>query len=79
MIDADSVQLAYDGAGNRVKRTDGANVTQVLLDLQLGLAVTLSQTSGANTDRYLHAPRGIHAQKDAAGKWGVQGPAENPR
>ncbi|MDX2161394.1 MAG: hypothetical protein SF162_08735 [bacterium] len=55
--------------GNRISQTVSGVVIQYLLAVQPGLAVTLSQTSGANTDRYLHAPRGIHAQKDAAGNW----------
>jgi RHS repeat-associated protein len=29
----------------------------------------LSETTGTNTTRYVHGPRGIHAQKDSAGNW----------
>ena len=64
MLSAGSTSYAYDGMSNRFKQTVGSTVTQYLLDLQPGLAVVLSATSGANTDRYIHAPRGIHAQKD---------------
>jgi RHS repeat-associated protein len=59
----------YDGAGNRISQTISANVTQYLLDLQPGLAAVLSDTTGVNINRHLHAPRGIHAQKDSAGNW----------
>jgi RHS repeat-associated protein len=31
--------------------------------------VVLSETTGTNTTRYVHGPRGIHAQKDAANVW----------
>jgi RHS repeat-associated protein len=54
---------------NRVQRTVGTDVTRYLLDLQPGLPVVLSETLGLNTTRYLHTPRGIHAQKDASGSW----------
>jgi RHS repeat-associated protein len=37
--------------------------------MQPGLAVVLSETSGVNTTRYVHGPRGIHAQKDSANVW----------
>ncbi|HVU10244.1 MAG TPA: RHS repeat-associated core domain-containing protein, partial [Phototrophicaceae bacterium] len=46
-----------------------ATVTQYLLDLQPGLATVLQATQGANTTSYVHAPRGIHGQKDASGNW----------
>ncbi|MBL8152752.1 MAG: RHS repeat-associated core domain-containing protein, partial [Anaerolineae bacterium] len=39
------------------------------LDLQPGLSVTLSEATGAAVTRYVHAPRGIHAQKDSSGNW----------
>ena len=69
MLSAGGTNYGYEGMGNRIKQTVGANVTQYLLDLQPGLAVVLSQTTGVNTDRYVHAPRGIHAQKDAGNNW----------
>ena len=28
-----------------------------------------AQTTGATTDRFIHGPRGLHAQQDAAGTW----------
>ncbi len=40
-----------------------------LLDLQPALSLVLAETQGANVTRYVHAPRGIHAQKDSAGNW----------
>jgi len=60
---------AYDGAGNRISQTDGVDVTQYLLDLQPGLATVLQATQASDTTRYLHAPRGIHAQQDASDNW----------
>jgi hypothetical protein len=58
---------AYDGMGNRIRQTIGANVTRYLLDLQPGLAVVLAATTNGSTaghtDRYVHGPRGIHAQQ----------------
>jgi RHS repeat-associated protein len=60
---------AYDGEGRRVRQTIAAQVTQYLLDVQPGLSVVLSATQGANVNRYVHGPRGIHAQKDASGAW----------
>jgi RHS repeat-associated protein len=59
----------YDGEGRRIQQTVGATITQYLLDMQPGLAVVLSETTGSNTTRYVHGPRGIHAQKDAANNW----------
>lgn len=53
----------------RVNQTISGQVTQYLLDLQPGLDVVLSETTGANTTRYVHSPRGIHAQQDAGGNW----------
>ncbi|MCA9903417.1 MAG: hypothetical protein KC547_06140 [Anaerolineae bacterium] len=63
------VSYAYDGLNNRVAQTISSTVTQYLLDLQPGLSVVLAATTGANTDRYVHGPRGIHAQRDAADNW----------
>lgn len=60
---------SFDGIGNRVSQTVGATVTRYLLDLQPGLAVVLSETAGVATTRYVHSPRGIHAQKDTSGNW----------
>jgi RHS repeat-associated protein len=69
MLSFGGASTTYDGLGNRVAQTVSATVTRYLLDLQPGLAVVLSETTGANTTRYVHGPRGIHAQKDAAGNW----------
>jgi RHS repeat-associated protein len=59
----------YDGEGRRIQQTVAAQVTQYLLDLQPGLSVVLSETTSANVTRYVHGPRGIHAQKDSGGTW----------
>ncbi len=53
-------QYKYDGAGNRIQQTVGANVTKYLLDLQPGLPVVLQETTGSTTTRYVHSPMGIH-------------------
>lgn len=60
---------AYDGVGNRVSQTVGADVTRYLLDVQPGLAVVLAATTGADVTRYVHSLRGIHAQQNTAGDW----------
>ncbi|MBE2267003.1 MAG: hypothetical protein IAE80_02140 [Anaerolinea sp.] len=60
---------AYDGMGNRMQQTVGVDVTKYLLDVQPGLAVVLSATTGTDVTRYVHSPMGIHAQKDNAGNW----------
>jgi hypothetical protein len=49
----------YDGVGNRTHQ----NTTRYLLALQPGLSVVLNDSAG---NKYVHGPRGIHAQKDAA-------------
>ncbi|MBE2270825.1 MAG: hypothetical protein IAE80_21475, partial [Anaerolinea sp.] len=42
---------------------------QYLLDVQPGLAVALSATTGTDVTCYVHSPQGIHAQQDSAGNW----------
>jgi len=69
LLSMGGVSYAYDGLNNRVSQTIGSTVTQYLLDLQPGLSVVLAVTTGANTDRYIHGPRGIHVQRDAADNW----------
>ncbi|MEO8391666.1 MAG: RHS repeat-associated core domain-containing protein, partial [Chloroflexota bacterium] len=69
MLSMGSASYAYDGLSNRIQQTVSATVTNYLLDLQPGLATVLQATQGANTTRYVHAPRGIHAQRDASGNW----------
>ncbi len=64
-----TTQHRYDGDGRRTRQTVGATITNTLLDLQPGLAVVLAETTGANTTRFVHAPRGIHAHKDASNNW----------
>ncbi|MCC6615500.1 MAG: hypothetical protein IT320_18650 [Anaerolineae bacterium] len=69
LLSMGGVSYAYDGLNNRVSQTISSTVTQYLLDLQPGLSVVLTATTGANTDRYVHGPRGIHAQRDTADNW----------
>lgn len=59
----------YDGEGQRIQQTVSTTVTQYLLDVQPGLAVVLAATTGANTERYIHAPRGIHTHQDSNSDW----------
>jgi RHS repeat-associated protein len=69
MLSMGGASYKYDGAGRRVQQTIGATVTNYLLDIQPGLPVVLSETSGAATTRYIHGPRGPLAQKDASNNW----------
>jgi RHS repeat-associated protein len=69
MLSMGSASYAYDGAGNRIAQTVSATVTNYLLDLQPGLVNVLAATTGANTTRSVHAPRGVLAQKDSSGNW----------
>ena len=64
-----STSYKYDGLGNRVQQTVSSVVTDYLLDTQPGLAVVLQQTTGANVERFVHGPRGIHAQQANSGNW----------
>gem|GEM_PF-2355200 len=69
MLSAGGTSYAYEGMGNRVKQTVAAMVNEFLLDLQPSLAVVLSNTSAGTTSRFVHMPRGIHAQKDTTNNW----------
>ena len=64
-----STSYQYDGIGNRIQQTVSSVVTDYLLDTQPGLAVVLRQTTSGNVDRFVHGPRGIHAQQDNSGDW----------
>ena len=54
----------YDGLGNRVQQTVSSVVTDYLNDVQPALTKLLKQTTGANVEQFIHAPRGIHAVDD---------------
>jgi RHS repeat-associated protein len=45
-------------------------VTQYLLDVQPGLVSVLAQTSGENTSRFVHGPRGILGYQNPSDEWG---------
>jgi RHS repeat-associated protein len=60
------LSYAYDGMGNRVSQNNGTDVTNYLLDTQPSLVKVIAQTTGANTERFVHAPRGIHAMNDGS-------------
>jgi len=67
------ISYAYDGLSNRISQTASSIVTKYLLDLQPGLTVVLGANTGANTERFVHGPRGIHGREDAAAwHWAVQ-------
>ncbi len=59
-----TISYAYDGLGNRIQQTANSVVTDYLLDLQPGLVKVLRQSDGTNTNHFIHAVRGIHAQSD---------------
>jgi RHS repeat-associated protein len=61
-----STGYAYDGAGRRIRQTVGANTTNYLLDVSMGLWETLTATTGANVNRYVHDPRGLLSHHDGA-------------
>jgi len=63
------VDYQYDGEGRRVQQTVSSTVTKYLLDIQPGLSVVLSETTGSSVVRNVHAPKGIHARKDATNNW----------
>ncbi len=69
LLSVGSSVYAYDGMNNRVQQTVGGTATKYLLDLQPGLTQVLAATTGASTDRYVHALRGIHAMKNNVGDW----------
>jgi RHS repeat-associated protein len=63
---------AYDGLNNRISQTIGTSspvVTQYLLDLQPGLVKVIAAATASGTDRYIHAPHGIHAMQSHTGDW----------
>ncbi|MEO1645566.1 MAG: RHS repeat-associated core domain-containing protein, partial [Chloroflexota bacterium] len=69
MLSVGTTTYAYDGAGNRIQQTVGSVVTDYLNDTQPGLTKLLAQTTGSDTQRFVHAPRGIHGSEDNAGNW----------
>jgi len=69
---AELTAYAYDGLNNRISQAIGTTspvVTQYLLDTQPSLTKVLAQTTGGNTDRFIHAPRGIHSFENSSGSW----------
>ncbi|MEO1643888.1 MAG: RHS repeat-associated core domain-containing protein, partial [Chloroflexota bacterium] len=69
MLSVGTTSYAYDGAGDRIQQTVGSVVTDYLNDTQPGLTKLLAQTTGSDTQRFVHAPRGIHGSEDNAGNW----------
>gem|GEM_PF-3901722 len=69
LLSMGGVDYQYDGQGRRVQQTVSSTVTKYLLDIQPGLSVVLSETTGSDVVRNVHAPKGIHARKDASSNW----------
>ena len=80
LLVGDQFAYTYDGMGNRRSQTYVGPVLfgtiwetnptiDYLLDLQPGLATVLMETQGPYTTRYVHGPRGIHAQQNTSGAW----------
>ena len=69
---AELTAYAYDGLNNRISQAIGTTspvVTQYLLDTQPALTKVIGATVGGNTDRFIHAPRGIHSVENSSGSW----------
>ncbi|GEM_PF-898598 len=69
---AELTAYAYDGLNNRISQAIGTTspvVTQYLLDTQPSLAKVIGATVGGNTDRFIHAARGIHSVENSSGSW----------
>jgi RHS repeat-associated protein len=56
--------------GSRISQTANSIVTQYLLDVQPSLVNVLAQTSGENTTRFVHGPRGILGYQNPSDEWG---------
>ncbi len=52
-----------------MSQTVNTTRTDYLLDLQAGLPKVLAATTGTNTERYIHAIRGLHATESPTGTW----------
>ena len=69
LIGVGNTSYKYDGIGNRIQQTVSSIVTDYLNDIQPGLTQLLTATTGANTERFVHGLRGIHASEDNTGAW----------
>jgi RHS repeat-associated protein len=58
---ANTYQFGYNGDSNRLSQSVNSVLTKYMLDTQVGLALVLSETTGANTTRYLHGVNGVNA------------------
>ena len=63
-IGTDTYKYGYDGNGHRISQDVNSIVTQYLNDVQPGLVKMVAATTGANTERFIHGPRGIQAMED---------------
>jgi RHS repeat-associated protein len=70
LLSMGGISYRYDGMGNRTQQSLGVDVTRYPLDMQPGLVAVLGDSTG---NRYIHAPRGIHAVDSGTGwTWPVQ-------
>jgi RHS repeat-associated protein len=60
---------AYNGLGQRVSQTVSSIVTEYLQDTQPGLFKMIKSQTGANIERFIHDPMGIHSHESNSGVW----------
>ncbi len=73
LLSMGSVAYQYNGLGQRLQQTVGAQVTQYLLDVQPGLWQVLAATEGSDTTRYVHGPTDLLSEQkpDESWRWPV--------
>ncbi len=69
LLSMGGVSNLYNGVGQRVQQTVGAQVTQYLLDVQPGLWQVWASTTGANTTRQVFGPLGMQSIQQPGGAW----------
>lgn len=69
LLSEGGVANLYNGAGQRVQQTVGANITKYVLDVQLGLWKLIQATTGSNNTRYVHGPLGVQQQQTPLNAW----------
>ena len=62
LLSMGGISYVYNGDGNRVQQ----DALRYILDLQPGLAQVMGDSDG---NRFIHAPRGIHAMQNPSGAW----------
>jgi RHS repeat-associated protein len=79
LLSMGGANYAYDGLGNRIRQTIGVFRTDYLNDLARPLPTVVREiryddtTPGSpvllETNRFVHGPRGVHAQRNNASQW----------